>query len=189
MLTQKQRKMLFVILDVICLIFLDQKSLLPLFLNYENPCVFPDPSSSFQNRYYFISVLICLALSCTEPASLLRRRTDVLVGQRQSCNYYGRQISGQPPLKYIACDLLKQNWGLKPKYHQNKLKCFRLLEINFRVQELKLLTAFSKTHINISAACCIIQSCLVHIQLMFLNVKGQKIWPSDLNFKIFFTVL
>jgi len=64
--------MLFVILDVIFLTFLDQKSLLQLFLNSENFCVFPESSFSFQNRYYFISELMCLALSCIEPTALLR---------------------------------------------------------------------------------------------------------------------
>ena len=72
MLIQKQRHMLFILLDVKRLIFLDQKSLFPLFLNCENSCVFPDSSFSFQNRYNFISELMCLALSCIESTILLR---------------------------------------------------------------------------------------------------------------------
>jgi len=72
MLIQNQRHMLFILLDAKCLIFLDQEYLLPLFLNYENSCVFPDPSFPFQKRYHFISELMCLALSCIEPTALLR---------------------------------------------------------------------------------------------------------------------
>ena len=82
MLIQKQRHMLFILLDVKRLIFLDQKSLFPLFLNCKNSWLFPDPSFSFQNRYNFISELMCLALSCIESTILLRWRTDVLAWQR-----------------------------------------------------------------------------------------------------------
>jgi hypothetical protein len=38
------------LLDVICLKFLDQKSLLQLFLNCENSCMFPDPFFSFEKE-------------------------------------------------------------------------------------------------------------------------------------------
>jgi len=38
---------------------------------------------------------------------------------------------------YIMCDLPKQNWGLKPKYNNNKLRCLHLLEIYFGYLETK----------------------------------------------------
>jgi hypothetical protein len=69
MLIQKQRKIILIIVDVTCLEFLYQKSLLPLFLNCENSFVFSGPSFSFKEREYCTAKLIGLALSCTESAS------------------------------------------------------------------------------------------------------------------------
>jgi hypothetical protein len=48
--------LLLLFLDVICLKFLDHKSLLQLFINCENLCAFSDPSLSFKK--YVIATLI-----------------------------------------------------------------------------------------------------------------------------------
>jgi hypothetical protein len=50
MLIQKQSKILLIILEVTCLKFLDEITLLKLFLNCEKFCVFSDPSFSFRRQ-------------------------------------------------------------------------------------------------------------------------------------------
>jgi len=76
MLIQKRSKILLIILDVTFLEFLDQISLLKLFLNCEKSCEFSDPFRS-EYRQCCITKLIGLALSCIESAAVLKRRTDV----------------------------------------------------------------------------------------------------------------
>ena len=73
----------------------------------------------------------------------------MILAKIESYNCYSCELSGQPAQEYITCDLPKQNWGLKLKYKQNKLKCLHLLGNYFQYLGTKT-AVFSKTCRNIS---------------------------------------
>jgi len=78
MLTQKKETNPYTsLLDVICVKFLDNKSIFNCFLNSVISCVFSDPYLSFKKKVTFYWYADVLGLSCIEPASSLWTRTEV----------------------------------------------------------------------------------------------------------------
>jgi hypothetical protein len=104
------------LLNIICLKFLDHKSLLQLFLNCDNFCLFPYPSTVGKRDKILLVTLIgfrtFLHCVCSVTAEKDRQMGFTKI---ESYNPLNSVFSGYITQEWITCDLPKHNRGLKPK--------------------------------------------------------------------------